>query len=245
MATWQTPLCPFKIDFAPDKLDEIRLAVADGFYAVPRGGVEIGGVLFGEKREGQLSILDYRKIETEYLTGPSFRLSDQDLTGFQTLIAETKFHDRAIVPLGWFHSHTRSPIHLAEEDVNFHKRFFPEPWQIAMVLKPDNLGKVRAAYFFTTAAGSIQTDSAMDEFPVEPYFGAKSTGLETPEKSQVEDAGGIKKALPLSAATERDLFRIISKPPGISEKKKIMLFLLLLALLAAGGAGYWVAIHRH
>jgi proteasome lid subunit RPN8/RPN11 len=163
-------LCPFTIEFEPRKLEEIRAAVLEGFYAVPRGGVEIGGVLYGKRENGKLAILDYRTIETEYLTGPSFRLSEKDLAGLRALLAETKFEDPEMLPVGWFLSHTRSPICLSGQDLEIHREFFSEPWQVALVLKPDTAGKVRGGYFFRQAGGVLKADSSLCEFPVAPYF---------------------------------------------------------------------------
>ena len=36
--------------------------------------------------------------------------------------------------MGWYHSHTRSEIFLSDADLEIHNRYFPEPWQVALVL---------------------------------------------------------------------------------------------------------------
>ena len=45
MAAWSAPECPFKIEYTPHVLEDIRLAVMDAFFSLPRGGAEIGGIL--------------------------------------------------------------------------------------------------------------------------------------------------------------------------------------------------------
>jgi proteasome lid subunit RPN8/RPN11 len=245
MSSWQTPLCPFTIEFAPAKLDEIRIAVMDNFYVVPHGGVEIGGVLFGKREDGHLVIQDYRKIETEYLTGPSFRLSENDHSGLRTLLQETKFSDPDLRPVGWFHSHTRSGIHLSDSDLGIYHKYFPEPWQVAMVLKPDTFGTIRAGYFFRQTGGLVKADAAVDEFFLKPYFGktpelpleelAPAVSIaEKPEESSIDE--------PLPAVEEPLLFRSIYPSPSWSIKKRVVLALLAATSIGAGFAGYWVAL---
>jgi proteasome lid subunit RPN8/RPN11 len=252
MTSWQTPLCPFTIEFAPGKLDDIRIAVVDSFYKVPRGGIEIGGVLFGKRENGRLLVHDYRRIETEYLTGPSFRLSENDQAGLRTLLQETTFPDPDLRPVGWFHSHTRSGIHLSESDLGIYHQYFPEPWQIAMVLKPDTLGGVRGGYFFRQATGLVKSDAPVEEFALQPYFGKKQAPaddavlVEKPEAPVTEAppiADQLSPSEPPLTFEEPLLFRSISQTPSWSTKKRVFVFLLAAAAIAAGVAGYWAGTH--
>ena len=166
---WEVPACPFPIEFAAEKLEEIRLAVTDQFYALPRGGLEIGGVLFGLREGNELRIQDYRMIECEHLTGPSFLLSEKDRAGLARLLEESAKDEKlaGLAPVGWFHSHTRSGIFLSPQDLEIHETFFPEPQQIALVLRPANLDPTRAGYFFRGADGNMTSECAQ-EFVVEP-----------------------------------------------------------------------------
>jgi hypothetical protein len=72
------PQCPFAIDYAPQTLDDIRLAVVDAFFSLPRGGAEIGGLLMGTSRKGLITITAYAPLECEHAHGPSFTLSAND-----------------------------------------------------------------------------------------------------------------------------------------------------------------------
>ena len=45
-ALWTVPQSPVTIEYSVQALEEIRLAVTDAFFSLPRGGAEIGGVLF-------------------------------------------------------------------------------------------------------------------------------------------------------------------------------------------------------
>lgn len=224
MPLWQTPLCPFAIEFAADKLDEVRIAVIDGFYAVPHGGVEVGGLLLGTYEKDHVRILDYRKIETEYLTGPSFSLSANDLAGLRTLLADPG----SLEIVGWYHSHTRSSIHLSEKDLDLHREFFPNPNQIALVLRPENLGPVLAGYFFRDAEGNISAESSVLEFTLQPVF------REVAEPEIVEEIAAV--AEPLNQPM---MFGGISTRGSIFSPMAISV-LIILSLLA-GAVGYWFA----
>jgi proteasome lid subunit RPN8/RPN11 len=148
-------------------LDDIRLAVVDAFFSLPRGGAEIGGILLGRVAPGRISVLDYRALDCEHATGPSFTLSQNDLTQLSTLLAEAKEHPEGLRAVGWYHSHTRSEIFLSDADVEIHQRFFPEKWQIALVLKPSTFEPTRGGFFFREADGSIHGAASYHEFSIE------------------------------------------------------------------------------
>jgi hypothetical protein len=57
-----------------------------------------------------------------------------------------------LTPVGWFHSHTRSEICLRDDDLALHNQFFPETWQIALVIQPGMDGSTRAGFFFREPA---------------------------------------------------------------------------------------------
>jgi len=120
--SWSAPQCPFTIEYSLRVLDDIRLAVVDAYFSLPRGGAEIGGILLGTHEPGRVVISGYLALECEHATGPSFTLSSKD----EAQLAELLASSRGKVA-GWYHSHTRSEIFLSEADLDLHQRFFPEP----------------------------------------------------------------------------------------------------------------------
>jgi hypothetical protein len=70
--------------------------------------------------------------------------------------------------VGWYHSHTRSEILFSDADREIHQRFFPEPWQAALVLRPHTFQPTRAGFFFREADGSIHGEASYGEFVLEP-----------------------------------------------------------------------------
>src|SRR5580704_12094511 len=140
---WIAPQCPFRIEYSPRVLDDIRLAVVDAFFSLPRGGAEIGGILLGTHEPGRVAISGYLALDCEHSTGPSFTLSSNDEAQLSELLASSPGK-----VVGWYHSHTRSEIFLSEADMALHNRFFPEPWQVALVMKPHTFEPMRMGFFF-------------------------------------------------------------------------------------------------
>jgi proteasome lid subunit RPN8/RPN11 len=168
LSTWKAPECPFQIEYKPRALDDIRLAVVDAFFSLPRGGAEIGGVLLGKWDNGRLAITDYAALDCEHAFGPSFTLSPRDETRLTELLAAS--HGNGLRPVGWYHSHTRSEIFLSDADQEIHRRFFPEPWQVALVLKPHTFHPTRAGFFFREGAGGIHAQASYQEFALAPLM---------------------------------------------------------------------------
>jgi hypothetical protein len=38
--------------------------------------------------------------------------------------------------VGWYHTHPRMGVFLSQYDTWLHDHFFPEPWQVALVIEP-------------------------------------------------------------------------------------------------------------
>jgi proteasome lid subunit RPN8/RPN11 len=165
---WIAPQCPFRIEYSARVLDDIRLAVVDAFFSLPRGGAEIGGILLGQHEEGRVLIAGFEALDCEHATGPSFTLSARDQALLAEMTAVARRNPPNLQPLGWYHSHTRSEIFLSDADQDIHNRFFPEPWQVALVLKPHTFEPTRAGFFFRGLDGSIRGGASYREFRLDP-----------------------------------------------------------------------------
>ncbi len=162
--TWSVPECPFTIAYVPEVMDNIRLAVVDAFFSLPRGGAEIGGILLGWHTQRRVTIAEYMALDCEHAMGPSFVLSPKDETRLQELLTGSQADPAGLQPVGWYHSHTRSEVFLSDADQEIHNRFFPEPWQVALVLRPHTFQPMRCGFFFREADGSIHATAAYQEF---------------------------------------------------------------------------------
>lgn len=168
LATWTVSQCAFTVEYSLRVMDDIRLAVVDAFFSLPRGGAEIGGILLGKHEGRRVTITGHVPLDCEHATGPSFVLSSNDHTKLAEILAAARGNPSGTQPVGWYHSHTRSDIHLSAADLAIHKRYFPEPWQIALVLKPHTFQPARAGLFFWEADGSIRATASYKEFVLEP-----------------------------------------------------------------------------
>lgn len=155
------------IEFSPDVMETVRAAVVEGYYKLARGGLEVGGVLFGRRNGHGVQIAAARPIACQYAYGPSFVLSEGDQAGL-ALLLERSASDPALeglVSVGWYHSHTRSGFDLSEQDVDICARFFPEAWQVALVLCPERMRPTRGIFYVQAEDGSPRAEP---EFVLEP-----------------------------------------------------------------------------
>jgi hypothetical protein len=164
--TWQPPQKPITIQLHFDVVDRLLLEVMKGFGAVPRRGAEVGGFLLGSRElsDGHLNvdIQDFAPIPCEHAEGPSFILSANDLRLWNETITQLQAEGRQIV--GFYRSHTRDGLHLAEEDLNLLNEYFPERDLVSLIVKP-YATRASVAGFFFWEGESLRSDSTYLEFP--------------------------------------------------------------------------------
>jgi hypothetical protein len=90
--------------------------VNEGVRAVPRGGVEVGGLLLGRPVEtGIVLAEEIVPIQIEYHFGPFYRFSTTDLTAIQSLMASVQ-KDPSKAVVGFYRSRTRNDSRSQESD---------------------------------------------------------------------------------------------------------------------------------
>ena len=166
-------------------MEEVRAAVTHGYFSLARGGLEVGGLLLGRRDGGTLHIAASRPILCQHAYGPTFTLSDSDLAGLAKLLEASSREPelKGLVPVGWYHSHTRGDLELSDRDLEVHNRWFPEAWQVALVLRPDRMRPTRAAFYVRDAQGRPRQEP---EFVVEPLAVMRRTIPATPTVPRVE-----------------------------------------------------------
>src|SRR6266403_85103 len=131
---WEIPGKSVAVHLRLDVVDRILADVMRGFGAVPKRGAEVGGVLLGRIDNGDRSIVyveDFQSVACEYKRGPSFLLTGDDLKAF-----EQACDSHSVNAVGFFRSHTRDGLTLASEDLALLDRHFPEPAQVALLIRP-------------------------------------------------------------------------------------------------------------
>jgi proteasome lid subunit RPN8/RPN11 len=164
--SWSVDQSPIRIEYSLVVIEEIRHDVTEGFQRLSRGGIEVGGVLYGTREGRTLRILTMRPISCEHARGPGFLLSDADRKALEQRLAEDQ-RDPSLdgfVCAGWFISHTRSEVNLAEADLDLYNEYFAAPWQVTMVVRPGRGGSMRAGFFVREADGNVNGDQSYQEF---------------------------------------------------------------------------------
>jgi hypothetical protein len=164
--SWSAVEVPLTIEYSQTALDEIRDAVWVGFQRLARGGLEVGGILYGHRRDRTLEIVGAQPMVCQHAFGPGFVLSAADRAALQKLLEAPPEAARLgdAIALGWFVSHTRSGILLTASDTEIFEAYFPEPWQITLVVHPERDGSMRGGFFVREADGSIRTSGSYREF---------------------------------------------------------------------------------
>src|SRR5579862_106820 len=94
IASWGVTESPIIVEYSLVVIDEIRRAVIEGFQRLSRGGIEVGGVLYGAREGRTVRLLAMRPIECEHARGPSFALSDADQAALQAQLAKDEQDSR-------------------------------------------------------------------------------------------------------------------------------------------------------
>jgi len=187
--SWVVPESPVDVEYSLVVIDEIRQVVADGFQRLQRGGIEVGGVLYGTREERIVRVTAMREIACEHARGPTFHLSDNDRAALAAQLARDKEDSRlqGLQVVGWFLSHTRSDVTLQQSDLETYSAFFPEPWQVTMVVHPGRAGTMRAGFFVRELDGSVKGERSYQEF----NFPDRMPGVldRSPRRQSLESAG--------------------------------------------------------
>jgi len=195
--SWVVPESPVDVEYSLIVIDEIRQVVADGFQRLQRGGIEVGGVLYGTRQDRIVKVTAMREIACEHARGPTFHLSDNDRAALTAQLARDKEDMRleGLQVVGWFLSHTRSDVTLQQSDLDTYNAFFPAPWQVTMVVHPGRTGTMRAGFFVREPDGSVKGERSYQEF----NFPDRMAGLlDRPprERRPAMDAAGERIATP-------------------------------------------------
>ena len=164
--SWAVVESPLTIEYSLVVIEEIRHAVTEGFQRLSRGGLEVGGVLYGTHEGFSVRIQAMREIVCEHARGPSFLLSDNDRAALTEQLAHDLEDHRleGMVAVGWFLSHTRGEIALTDSDLETFNAFFPAPWHITLVIQPGRSGFMRAGFFVREADGEVKTERSYLDF---------------------------------------------------------------------------------
>src|SRR5579872_3762566 len=115
---WEVAGKPISIQLSFDVIDRISPDMLRGLGALKRRGAEVGGILLG-RVEGspptKVIVEDFEPVASEYLTGPSYNLSDKDLVAFEAAMERRNAEKLSVV--GFYRSHTRDELYMDDADL--------------------------------------------------------------------------------------------------------------------------------
>lgn len=226
---WSAAESRYAIEISRVVLEELNGRVLEGFRRLSRGGVEVGGILFGRRSDTRIRIHAWREAFCEHARGPGFVLSNDDR---QKLVQQLESAERdpqlqVLEPLGFFVSHTKAAVSLTDEDLEIYNRFFPEPWQTVLVLYPVKGGNTQAGFFIREKDGMVRRERSYREFVIEgarePAVPGEREG-EPAQRLEHVDADPVP-ALPARRATASR--GLTAKLPIAAAALAVVLFALL------------------
>ena len=223
-----------RIEYSLKVMDEICSTAMGGLQKLSRGGIEVGGVLYGDHSENVVRIRAWRQIPCEHSKGPAFVLSPSDTQGLESLLKLEDPTLDGLQPVGWFVSHTKSEINLRSGDQEIFDRYFRHPWQVTLVLRPARHRGTDAGFFFRETDGAMRTASSYKTFSV-AAFARFSAHHEPAIPKGTPRATPLSERLQSSEAQQRDASDC--EPPKQTGQKSSRLLLALWILLALGAAG--------
>jgi proteasome lid subunit RPN8/RPN11 len=108
-------------------------------HAASEGDIEVGGILVGkwcaDGESCRQFILVAAALPARFTQQGSVYLTftQDSLVDIHAKVEEF-YPGKEIV--GWYHTHPRMGVFLSHYDTWLHEHFFPEPWQVALVIEP-------------------------------------------------------------------------------------------------------------
>jgi len=159
---WEDPGDSIMIQVNLDLVERLGAAVQQGLGAGPRGN-EIGGILLGRSLPGfgrAVLIENFELAPCEHLRGASYTLSPRDKRRLGARLARRG----ALDVVGYFRSQTRPGMYLDQDDLSVFSQYFPEPWQVFLVVRPSTEGPAMGGFFFWED-GDVNRRSPYRQFP--------------------------------------------------------------------------------
>jgi len=163
---WEVPEKPISIQFFFDALDRMYPEIMRGLGALKRRGAEVGGILLGRSDSpGKVIVEDFESVPTEYLTGPSYNLSENDLVSFEAALESRRSGAASgLSVVGFYRSHTRDGLFMDDADMALAKRYFPDAGNVFLIVKPF-ASRTSIGGFFFWEDGEINRESCYLQFP--------------------------------------------------------------------------------
>ena len=163
---WSPEGSGFTVEVHPDVMDGIGRDV-NANSGVETGGLLLGSVIRQESGDVRVRIERFHRI-TRIQTDPEFVLDAADRDRLEKTAASI-LSAGEFSAVGLYRSHLRAGLQLETGDFELIERYFQEPSDLALLLKPDGAGQMSARFFVHSDAGRM--DPLGDAFPYNPDRG--------------------------------------------------------------------------
>lgn len=214
-ATWVVDRPDVRWECSRALLEGLASTAMAGFAKSALGGPELGGVLYGTRTGNRVQVSASRPVACEHQHGPAFTLSEHDQAGLEKLLRDTA-EDEGLVPIGWYHT-AYQDLRLARGSTALHNRWFPEPWQMLMVLRRERRGPVRVGLFHRDPNDALAIDAQHLTTVDTPGQRGPALGRTSPEiplevNGAAENKAGL--AVLLDGIRERSGVMLVACPAG-------------------------------
>lgn len=148
----------FGIHMQLDAVDGVARDVIEGFKAIPRRGVEVGGLLLGKvigSEHPDVWIERYQRLECHHRFGPQFVLDEQDHAALEAA-AQSIATATELSVVGFYRSHTRSGFQLEPSDLELVDRYFSDVSDLVLLIRPQNTVDIDAQFFARDGSGELR-----------------------------------------------------------------------------------------
>lgn len=167
---WEVPGKPVSVRLSLDVVGRLGMAVREGFKALPRRGLETGGLLIGAKKgtgnQAVVTVDDFEPIESEHAAGPSYLLSDADRRLLEARIAAREAAGKNTSIVGFYRSHTRRDFAITVEDASLFSTYFRKASDVFLLIKSNDGGPPTGG-FVIWEGGKVLSDSPYVQFPLD------------------------------------------------------------------------------
>jgi hypothetical protein len=174
---WEVPGKPVVVRLSFDVVSRLGLAVREGFRALPRRGLETGGLLIGTRRDIGGSVVveiqEFEAVESEHAAGPSYLLSETDRRLLELRIAAHGTSGRRPHVVGFYRSHTRSGFGITLEDEYVFSNYFRKSSDVFMLIKSNEPAPPTGG-FLIREGGKILSETPYLQFTFSSEFALRA-----------------------------------------------------------------------
>jgi hypothetical protein len=210
---WKVEQKPVSVRLDVDMLDRLDREVSQPARSLTSRGCEIGGLLLGRVSgltSPRVTVQEYRPIRCDHERGPLYMLSPTDMERFASATQAQAKAENGLQVVGYFRSQTRPGLNLPADEIEFLKAQFGQPYQIALLVRPQR-ATASTAGIFIWENGKMRA-TTYREFPCSRDA---LLPLCLPEGPESESGGDLVKNTPVQTAAKRPL------EPAPAERQKL------------------------